>query len=183
MSYFKMNLAASLAFVVLSLAVGLAAADEAVLAPSQATVLPSDASGLTRIVLQYDLSGLRSGEGRQIDAALLDWHLTGVSASHDSEFQAFAATVSWTAANAANSGVGQIASNAEPVSEWEFTTEDYDRNDGGFVRFNFRSLATAWADETLPNYGVVITTDDVNRANALASLPSAILTVRYGFSK
>ena len=80
-------------------------------------------------------------------------------------------------------GVGQIESDVQPVSEWEFTTVDYDRNEGGLVRFNLRELASVWASGAAPNYGILITTDDVSRTHANASLQGALLTVRYGFSK
>lgn len=179
----KKSLAASLALVVLSLTAGRAAADVVILAPSRATVLPNDGSGLTKIVLQYDLSGLRTGEGRQIDEAMINWHLAGVSSSHDSDFSAYQALVSWTSATAVSVGVGRLESGAQPISEWEFTTVDYDRNDGGFVRFDLRELASAWASGASPNYGILIITDDVSRTHAAAGLDNALLTVRYGFSK
>lgn len=157
--------------------------DVATLSPSQAVVLPDDGSGLTKVAVQFDFAGLRTGEGRQIDEARLDWKPSGISSNHDTFYAAYAAGVSWTVSTAASSGIGNIESNAEPAAEWEFTSEDYYRNGGGFVRFDLRELVSGWADGTIANYGVVITTDDVNRSSAIASLPGALLTVRYGFAR
>jgi hypothetical protein len=172
----------------LALSVGLVVvqtvqAEELVVTPSQAVVLPSDGSGLTKAVLLYDLSGLVAGDGRQIDAALVDWHLTGVPSAHESEYNAFAASAAWTEGTAEASGVGNIANGTSPAAEWTVTTTDYDRNDGGFVRLNLTDLVASWANGSLANYGIVVTTDDVSRTNVANSLSQAVLTVRYGFVK
>lgn len=179
----KLYLVALLALAGLCSPAGQVRAEELVLTPAQAVVLPSDGSGLTKAVLLYDLSGLASGEGRVIDAALVDWQLAGVPASDESEYTAYAATVPWTEATAVASGVGHIAVDAMPVAEWEFTTTDYDRNNGGFVRLNLTDVVAGWANGSVQNYGVVVTTNDVSRTNMTNSLNGALLTVRYGFVK
>ena len=53
-------------------------AEVLILTPTQSAVCPADESGVTKVVLQFDLSGITGGEGRQIDQALLEWVVTGM---------------------------------------------------------------------------------------------------------
>ena len=81
-----------------------AGADVLKVAPTQAVILPSDGSGVTRVALLFDLSDMRGGSGRKINAAHLQWSITGVSANERSEFFLHEATSAWTEAQVAADG-------------------------------------------------------------------------------
>jgi hypothetical protein len=156
-------------------------ADVLELTPSRAVVLPADESGLTRIALVYDVSGLRTGEGRRIDEALLDWSVVGVPSDEESEYFAYALTASWTVEDARS---GQaVAAAEEAAARWEVTPPDYERNGKGFVRLDLISLMRDWAEGRATNFGILVATESVTREAFATQLQGAKLTVRYGFIK
>ncbi len=146
-------------------------ADMLSVAPSQTMVLPDDQTGTARVALLFDLSGLRAGEGRRVDEALIDWTISGVPSGSSSTYSLFPATAAWN---------GSSVSIAEdPVEVWDIEPLEVERN-GGLVRFSLRDLASDWA-EGGSNYGVVITTPDVTAQTLAAQMLDARLIVRYGF--
>lgn len=168
-------LGAVLTFMIMLYGFSASQADVLSVQPSKAVVLPSDGTGTTRIALQFDVSGMRPGENRVIDDALLDWQVDGVPANRRSEYKAHLITTAWTVgATVIDASEGEIAS-------WDILPRDFERNGGGFVRFDLREAVTAWAQSPRNNVGVLIVTRDVKRAHFLTILESAVLTVRYGF--
>jgi hypothetical protein len=155
-----------------------AQADVLKLQPVKAVVLPADRSGLTRIALEFDFRGMRSGEGRRIDEAFLDWRVDGVPSDRHSEYEVYPITETWTAAGAAAGSA--IATAADPAAFWEIEPLDYQRNGGGFIRLDLIDLVRGWVGEE-SNFGVLITTADVSRQAIADQLGKAVLTVRYGF--
>jgi len=154
-------------------------ADVLTVTPSQAVVLPGDVSGLTRVALLFDLSGMRSGAGRRIDEALLDWRVAGVPSNRRSNFSAYPVSGTWTVAGA----VLGTALSIEPgtVADWEFESLDHQRNGGGLIRLDLSELVGAWTSGTRSNYGLVVTSGDVSGNDLSTQLSQATLTVRYGF--
>jgi hypothetical protein len=148
-------------------------------APTKAVVLPADESGLTKVLLQFDLSGLQEGSGRVVDEALLDWSVAGVPSEEMSEYAAYQVTSAWTEQGVGSGSLPSVGEGA--VTNWEFTPADYDANDGGFLRFNLKGLTRDWAAGTSANYGVMVVTDAVSRATLSSQMENARLTVRYGF--
>jgi hypothetical protein len=147
--------------------------------PVKAAVLPADESGRTRVALQFDLSGLPSGENRQIHRALLNWRVNGVPSDRHSEYSVYPITGAWTVAGAGGGTPVSIAE--ETAASWDIDPLDYQRNGGGFIRLDITNLVQSWVGSAESNYGVVITTADVNRQTAADQLAEAELTVRYGF--
>ena len=147
--------------------------------PVKAVVLPADESGLTRVALQFDFSGMRSGEGRQIHRALLDWKVSGVPSDRHSEYALYPITEAWTTAGAA-AGT-RVSTAADATASWDFEALDYQRNGGGFIRLDVTDLVRDWVGGEESNYGFVVTTADVSRQAIADQLSKAELTVRYGF--
>jgi hypothetical protein len=164
------------------LALGLApgaAADVLVVHPAEAVVLPADTSGLTKIVLRFDLSGMRAEENLHISHAYVDWILPGVPSDRESEYATYAVTAAWSA-DAVASGAAHVEAAEEPSATWEITPADYEVV-GGLVRLDLVDLVTAWANGTKSNYGIVLATPDVGSEGLAGELVRATLTVRYGF--
>jgi len=101
--------------------VSLAPASEA-----SAVVLPEDESGLTRVALLYDLSGLVNGQERTAVRAVVEWTVPGV-AEDDCLFTAYPIAASW---NAGDVGAGEetldVAS--QRAATWAIESRDYDRH-------------------------------------------------------
>ncbi len=151
----------------------LASADVLELEPVEARVLPADGSGLTKVALRFDLSGMREGKGRRIYDALLDWRVTGVSGENPSEFTAHAATSSWSVA-------GDSPDVAEdPVAGWD-VIPDSKRADQ-LVRLDLRGLVEAWSEGKSSNYGIVVVTPNLSTTAVSTQLAKAKLTIRYSF--
>lgn len=159
---------------------GVGKADVLVLAPTRIAVLPSDESGMTRVAMLFDLSAMRTGENRRVDEALLEWHVRGVPEERSSEYSVHAISESWTV-QSVESGVPNH--NEAAASRWTIDPLDSERIHGRFVRLNIAELVTGWSSGETANVGVLLTSPDVTRANALLDAESIRLTVRYGFRK
>ena len=157
-----------------------AGADVLKVAPTQAVILPSDGSGVTRVALLFDLSDMRGGSGRKINAAHLQWSITGVSANERSEFFLHEATSAWTEAQVA--AEGNIDYTEDPVVGWEIEPLDYERN-GGLVKLDVKKLVQEWCETPSGNYGVVVATTDLSSLTLTNQLGNARLVVRYAFDK
>lgn len=156
-----------------------ACADVLTAQPVKAVVLPADESGLTRVALQFDVSGIRSGDHRQIHRAFLEWKVNGVPSDRHSEYTLFPVTAAWTEAGVAGGTPVSIAEDA--TASWDIDPLDYQRNAGGFIRLDVTDLARDWADGVGPNYGFVVVSTDLSREGLADQLSQAELTVRYGF--
>lgn len=156
-----------------------AVADVLEVSPQQVTVLPQGGLEQTRIAVQFDLSGLKDGDGRQIEEAFLVWRLTEANPEATMEFQANAITGGWTESGAAAGAT--ITTAPDPESYWDIQPIDNERNGTGFVRLDVGALVAAWASGEKDNFGVLITTSDVTRGEAGRQLGTLVLTVRYGF--
>jgi hypothetical protein len=145
------------------------------LTPTQAVDLPGDGSGVTKVALLFDLSGIPQGQGRRIDNALLDWRMSGVPSSRRSEYAAYIPAGPWTIASVV------VPTLSEPTARWRIEPFDYQRNQGGFVRLNLTSLVRDWTGGARQNLGVVVATPDVSGTALVGQLGGAVLTIRYGF--
>jgi len=146
--------------------------------PSQAAVVASSGDGTTRVALQFDLSGLRSGTGRKIVWAYLEWTITNAGAG-EKAFTALPITSSW-AASQVSSRAGSFVYAETPVSEWELTQDEQDRL-GCLVRLNAKDLVSDWASGATPNNGLVVTTREISGSTFANQLENARLIVGYGF--
>ena len=162
----------------LGLGTSTAMADVLRASPSQAAVIPSTGDGLTRIALQFDLSGLRSGNGRTVVWAYLEWQVTNAGTGGKA-FAAFPITSSWTAAQAA-SRADMVTYAETPTSEWELTQEEQDRL-GCLVRLNANSIVSDWLGGVTSNNGIVVTTREIPGSTLANQLENARLVVGYGF--
>jgi hypothetical protein len=141
--------------------------------PTEATVLSADHSGLTKVVLRFDLSGLREGEARRILDASIEWPVQGVSSEEISTFSAYEVTRALDAE-------GSVEYAEEALSEWEITPADYEQSEG-FVRLDVKELAVSWAESPGANLGVLVATPSLAGADLMNQLGEARLIVRYGF--
>jgi hypothetical protein len=156
-----------------------AQAEVLTLTATQAVVLPASDVAPARVALQFDLSGLATGEGRRIDSAVLDWSLSCVSSEATSLFAVYAATAAWTS-TAVGSGAA-VSIDEAPAAEWDITPLDHERNGGGFVRFDLTELVRQWAEGERSNHGVLIATPDLSETTLGNGLAAPRLVVRYGF--
>ncbi len=154
-------------------------AEVLILTPTQSAVCPADESGVTKVVLQFDLSGITGGEGRQIDQALLEWVVTGMPSGTHSEYELHAATGAWTESAVASGTVPTFGEDTADV--WSYSPLDYTRNQGGLLRLDLLHLVRGWLAGEATNYGVVIATEDLSRAGLSNQLSTIRLTIRYGF--
>lgn len=149
-------------------------------APNKAVVFPADGSGVAKVALIYDLSGLRTGNGREIFQALLDWPLSGVPSKQRSEFFIYSVSSAWTVQDISAGKLPSLSEKA--LSTWDIEPMDVERNAGGFVRFNVLELVKEWLSGATPNFGVVITTKDLKGSTLANQLSEGKLTIRYGFN-
>jgi len=163
--------------VTLMLAPALAVGEVLTVSPSQAVVLPADGSGLTKVAVQFDLSGLRAAEGRVIDEAYVEWTPSGVSSEELVTFSAYEVTTAWSAASAAQ-GAPEVSESA--AGTWEVDPADYART-GGFVRFNVTAGVSSWASGASANHGLVLVMGQLDDETLASELNQIHLTVRYGF--
>lgn len=179
MTRYVMTLASTIVVVLMEF--GMAHADVLTVTPSRAVALPADGSGMTKVALFFDLGELRSGSDRRIDEALLDWRVSPVPSDRRSEYAAFAITGVWTAAGA-DAGV-VVPIDLASSADWEIEPLDYERNDGGFVRFDLTELIRAWSSGSRINHGIVVATDDLASRDLTKQFSGAELTIRYGLAR
>jgi hypothetical protein len=165
--------------VVMGLSAGSVCAEVLQAAPAQSTLLPDDESGWAQVALQFDLSGMRHGNGREIAWAYLEWTIEGVASDTRSEFVIHKITGPWDAAEAA-SGQISVTYNTEPLDEWSIEPRDYEQI-GGLVRLDLGAVAGDWAAGT-GNFGILLATRDVSRQTLGSQLTNARLVVVYRLS-
>jgi hypothetical protein len=159
-----------------------ATADVLKVKPSEVVTLPGNGSETARIALRFDLSGMRQGEGLEIIVAHLDCRLDAMPADRETYYEAFPIADAWTAAEASFGGDPPVVAESAAV-KWNFTPADYERIQGGFVRFDLRDVVGSWLDGQLANNGLVISTGDVESDVFVSALRETELVVRYGFVK
>jgi len=165
--------------VVCGVAPGMVSADVLTVAPSQSVVLPADESGVTKVAVQFDLSGMQEGEGRRVDIAMLEWTPSGVPSNAFTEYAAYAATQAWSSASAVETApsVSETA-----AAEWEIDPADYAES-GGFIRFNVTSVVSGWHDSPGSNHGLVLEMGKLDDEALASALEQIRLVVHYGFSR
>lgn len=147
--------------------------------PVQSAVCPADSTGITKVALQFDLSGIRSGENRQIEEAILDWTVAAMDDETDYVCVAYRITSGWTEAGVTSNGAPE--SLAEAAAEWTFGPADYDALGMGMVRFYLEDLVEAWVAGEAENHGVLIEVPGLTAEGVSAAFGHATLIVRYGF--
>jgi hypothetical protein len=147
--------------------------------PATTAVLDGVEVGSKSVVLLFDLTALEPGRGRQIDEAILDWPITGMSAEKRYDFEIFAITQPWTADGVA--AVTEVVTPPDPESVWDLEPLDFQRNKGGLLRFDLTRLVRMWAENPGSNRGVEIRGSDWDQAVLRNQLSRARLTIRYGF--
>ena len=144
----------------------------------QATAVTRVEDGPTQVFVRFDLSAVPDVQTTRIDGALLDWPVSGVPSDQESEYAVYPVTASWSGAGVAE---GTAPGRAEdPFDTWSYTARDYERNQGGFLRFNLTPLVRDWLTGSVTNYGVVIETEDLGPTGLDAQLGAMQLTIRYG---
>lgn len=169
-----MIFATALLFVALA---SVARADVLKVAPESAVVLPADDSGVTRVALTFDLSGMRSGTGRQIVIATIDWPIEGMTVQDDAEFSVHRVTAGWSATSV---GSGETSvSYEETPSSVEQMDEDTCTAVGGLLRLRATKLVEDWIATPSENYGVIVTLEGATFQQLAEKLDAAELDVRY----
>lgn len=168
-----------LAVVAMILSPTMTSADVLRLEPTRMAVLPDDSSGITRVALLFDLSGVRSGSGREILHARLEWTVSGAPSQTRSEFYLHEITAGW---DQARIGTGQedLQRAADPTDDWNIETLDYSRT-GGLVRFDVKDLVNRWLATPSTNFGVMVATSAVGETTLQSQMENARLVVIYGF--
>ena len=154
-------------------------ADVIALSPSQVAVT-EDGNGNAQVAVQFDLGGLRSGEGRRIESAILDWSLTGVSAEEEAGFAAHPVTAAWDGGEIeqelAELSVGEVE-----AGSWVITPAEHESGLGGVVRMNITGTVAGWASDPSSNHGIVITTSALATGELAEQVSGLRLIVAYGF--
>jgi len=164
----------ALSFCVLSAAN--AGSHEALLAPMTAVVLPDDESGLTKVALWYDLSGLEAAEERTAARAAVEWTVPGVSEEGEYTFAAYPIEAAWDAGEVV-AGEETLDVGSERAASWAIESRDYDRH-GAYAKFLVTDLVDGWVSGSTGNYGILIEMSGVE-AEAVTSLSGARLSIRY----
>jgi hypothetical protein len=152
----------------------LAGAEVLNLAPVSSRVLPADESGMTKVVLKFDLSGMREGQGRRVFVANLNWEVTGLPTEEISEIVAYAATSAWTPTGEAP------AVSEDKAGSWHIMPGS-DAAQEGLVRLDLDNLVDGWANGSAANYGLVLGIPDMSAESLASQLANARLEVRYSF--
>jgi hypothetical protein len=146
--------------------------------PSEAVMVPDDATGVTKVVFLFDLSGLRQGDNRHIEEALLDWRVAGVGTDYPALFAAYPVTDAWTKASVEG---GTAPATAELMaSDWHVSLGT-EPAEGRLVRLELTELVGSWASGATANYGVVVSTSALQAKTLATQLANVQLTIRYGF--
>jgi hypothetical protein len=157
-----------------SLAIAEARAEIVTLVPTQAIALPASESGAS-VALLFDVSALKIGDrAKTISEALLEWELTGMDAEIEYSFTVTQVMETWEPG--AETGI-EVAD--EAVASWTFEPLDYQRNGMGFVRFELSALVRDWTAGRVENFGVVISTPELDSSILSSQLAGPRLTVRY----
>lgn len=162
---------------ILTLLSGVGFADVLDVSPSVSAVPDADASGVTRVLVKFDLSGMRQGAGREIHAAHINWDLGPLSRERVS-FQLYEPTEEWNT-DLMSSGAS-IRTLPESRKTWDLESMDLSRI-GGLVRFNVQELVAKWLVAPSQNFGVLIVTEDLDASVLSRALAEMHLVVRYGF--
>lgn len=156
-----------------------ALADTITLAPAQTAVLPAAAHDAA-VAMTFDLSGLRSGEGRQIDEAFLVWNAGSVSGDLTTAIEVRGIAAAWTTARVAE---GTPVSLAEaPAARWRLDRVVQGWT-SGLVRLDVTELVRGWAASPATNHGLLIRFGELGRDAAGRQATRPRMVVRYGFRK
>lgn len=158
-----------------------ASADVLTLAPAKVAVLPADQSGVTRVALEFDLSGLREGSGREINQAILGWEVPGISRETVAEFLVYEMDTAWDEEGVA-AGLAQVSHREEEADVWDFHPRDYDRLGRGVIRLRLRDAVEGWANGRTANHGVLVVAGNIGREALSGALAGVRLHVWYGFA-
>lgn len=139
------------------------------LAPTTSVILPSDGSGVTKVAMTFDLSELAEDSSVELQTAVLDWPMAGLTGAEATTCEAHEITSSWNPSGV-SSGQATLDVAAEPAAVWEMDTLAYSRL-GGFVRLGVKRLVSDWLASPSQNFGVVIvfknlTSEDLNGRTA-----------------
>jgi len=135
------------------------------LEPAGVAVLVADTAGVPRAALRFDLTDIP--EAARIDAATLEWVVTGLSSEATSLFAAYPVAGTWEEAQDVE---------GDPLIEWEITPLDFSRT-GGLVRLDLLELIPGWLAGATP--GVVVATASLSEEGLAAQIGRAGLVVRY----
>lgn len=166
-----------LAAALLACTAGVAAADVVTLAPVQAVLAPDDQSGVTKVLFRFDLSGLPEDEGLVVSTAVLDWVIGGMPSDRHSEYAVHVVTQSWTEAGV--SGGTVPAASEDPFEVWDYEDLDYERNQGGRVRFFLGGLVRDWTGGETDNLGILVAGEDLDAEAIGGDLETVRLTVSF----
>lgn len=157
-----------------------AQADRTTLSPTRAVLLPAAGAAEPQLALAFDLSGLRSGEGRRIDEALLEWNAAGLPADLSTVLAVTAITAAWTEAGVTDGAAVRAAGSI--AAAWRIDEAGQAWSEGR-VRFDITELARDWASDPGANHGILISLGALDRATAARQIERPRLLVRYGFMK
>ena len=154
-------------------------ADLLVASPAKAVVLPDDGSGVTKMALQFDLSGMRSGEGRRIDNAILEWVVGENTREQHGSFSVQEITTQWDAQAVVLGTTIPVA--ADPIMDRWHITPWLREHRGGLVRLDLEDVTRRWTANTTPNLGVLVTTTMMDPRVAAGLIGDIRLIIYYGF--
>ena len=146
---------------------------------ARAGVVANSPSSESRVAMQFDLPELRAGTGRRIEEAFLELEVRGIPSERLTEYFLYACDEQWSVDS--EGSVNLSNTDEQPVATWEISPSDHDAGFGGILRFDVRSLVQNWTDQTLQNYGVMLSTGDVSSQALIGQIGSAHLVIRYGF--
>lgn len=155
-----------------------AGADILKVAPVQAVVLPAQEGGLTRVALQFDLSTMRSGGGRTVVWAYVEWGIENAE-TNQKEFSAYPILAPWTAEQVAVSPEALLSSTDE-AAHWMLTPQEQETGEC-LLRLHLKNVVGDWASGRTNNYGLVVATPDIPGAVLSDQLANARLVVGYTF--
>lgn len=158
---------------------GMATAEVLEVTPTDAAVFTAEGTGVTTVVLRFDLSGMSEGEGRVIDEALLDWPLTGLSNESRYSMEAFPVTASWSSEGVSAQSPPTVGETR--CAEWELEPTEVSAQGGALVRLDLKALVQDWLGGQTTNYGIVVLLPGVSANGLAGQLQGARLSVRYGY--
>ena len=142
-------------------------------------MMPNDGSGVVKIACKFDLSGLRAGEHRRVEEALLVWSLTQVPSGVAPEFSLHSVTSAWTKSSVESGAIPQM--DPTKIADWQVNLAAPESKEGRLVRLDLTTLVENWVKGNAANYGVVATTPDVPLKTLTSQFGKVQLIVRYGF--
>jgi hypothetical protein len=146
----------------------------------EAWVLPEDGSGVAKVAVRFDLSGLREGSGLTVVSASVNWDIPGMPAEARSEFQVYRLEGSWGPLGPSALDVIEALDKGAEVVKSVYP-QDHVRVGRRTVRLSVTDLTQEVLNSRGSTLNILVASPTLSRQGFTDALGSVHFTIRYGF--